>query len=71
MTNHELKELVIKGIKEKYGETRVIPLKKSVELYNIVDGTLDRNGWYAGDPIKASHLINIINDISIQSMWRR
>lgn len=67
MTNHELKELVIKGIKEKYGETRVIPLKKSVELYNIVDRTLDRNGWYAGDPIKASHLINIINDISIQS----
>ena len=67
MTNHELKELVIKEVREKYGETRVIPLKKMAELYDVVDKVLDRNGWYTGDPIKASQLITIVNEISIQS----
>lgn len=67
MTNHELKELVIKEVREKYGETRVIPLRKMAELYDVVDKILDRNGWYTGDPIKASQLITIVNEISIQS----
>ena len=67
MTNHELKELVIKEVREKYGETRVIPLRKMAELYDVVDKVLDRNGWYTGDPIKASQLITIVNEISIQS----
>lgn len=67
MTNHELRELVIKEVKEKYGETRVIPLRKMVELYDLVAKILDRNDWYTGDPVKASQLITIINEISIQS----
>lgn len=67
MTNHELRELVIKEVKEKYGETRVIPLKKMVELYDIVNNILEKNDWYTGDPIKASQLITIVNEISIQS----
>lgn len=67
MTNHELKELVIKEVREKYGETRVIPLRKMAELYDVVDKVLDRNGWYTGDPVKASQLITIVNEISIQS----
>nr|DAI27066.1 MAG TPA: hypothetical protein [Caudoviricetes sp.] len=67
MTNHELKELVVKEIKEKYGETRIIPLNKSLELYELVTSILDRNNWYTGEPIKASYFINIINDIAIQS----
>ena len=67
MTNHELKELVIKEVREKYGETRVIPLRQMAELYDLVDKILDRNGWYTGDPVKASQLITIVNEISIQS----
>lgn len=67
MTNHELRELVIKGVKEKYGETRVIPLKKMGELYDLVASILDKNGWYTGDPVKAVQLIDIVNEISIQS----
>ena len=67
MTNHELKELVIKEVREKYGETRVIPLRKMAELYDVVDKVLNRNGWYTGDPVKASQLITIVNEISIQS----
>lgn len=67
MTNHELKELVIKEVKEKYGETRVIPLKKMAELYDIVNNILEKNDWYTGDPVKASQLITIVNEISIQS----
>ena len=67
MTNHELRELVIKEVKEKYGETRVIPLKKMAELYDIVNNILEKNDWYTGDPVKASQLITIVNEISIQS----
>ena len=67
MTNHELRELVIKEVKEKYGETRVIPLKKMAELYDIVNNILEKNDWHTGDPIKASQLITIVNEISIQS----
>lgn len=67
MTNHELRELVNKEVREKYGETRVIPLRKMAELYDIVANILDKNGWYAGDPIKASQLITIVNEICIQS----
>lgn len=67
MTNHELRELVIKKVREKYGETRVIPLRKMSELYDIVNDILEKNDWYTGDPIKASQLITIVNEISIQS----
>lgn len=67
MTNHELRELVNKEVREKYGETRVIPLRKMAELYDIVANILDKNGWYTGDPIKASQLITIVNEICIQS----
>lgn len=67
MTNHELRELLIKEVKEKYGETRVIPLKKMAELYDIVNNILEKNDWYTGDPVKASQLITIVNEISTQS----
>lgn len=67
MTNHELRELVTKEVREKYGETRVIPLRKMAELYDLVDKILNRNGWYTGDPVKASQLITIVNEICIQS----
>ena len=67
MTNHELRELVIEKVREKYDETRVIPLRKMAELYDIIADILEKNGWYAGDPIKASQLITIVNEICIQS----
>lgn len=67
MTNHELRELVIKEVREKYGETRVIPLKKMAELYDILAGILEKNGWYTGEPVKASQLTTIVHDIFIQS----
>ena len=67
MTNHELRELVIKEVKEKYGETRVIPLNKMTEFYNLISDILYKNNWYIGDPIKASQLVTIVNEILIQS----
>ena len=67
MTNHELRELVIKEVKEKYGETRIIPLKKMAELYDILAGILEKNDWYTGEPVKASQLTTIVHDIFIQS----
>lgn len=67
MTNHELRELVIKEVREKYGETRVIPLNKMVEFYNLISDILYKNNWYTGDPIKASQLVTIVNEILIQS----
>ena len=67
MTNHELKELVIKEVREKYGETRIIPLNKMTEFYNLISDILYKNNWYTGDPIKASQLVTIVNEILIQS----
>ena len=67
MTNHELRELVIKEVREKYGETRVIPLNKMAEFYNLISDILYKNNWYTGDPIKASQLVTIVNEILIQS----
>ena len=67
MTNHELRELVIKEVREKYGETRIIPLKKMAELYDILAGILEKNDWYTGEPVKASQLTTIVHDIFIQS----
>lgn len=67
MTNHELRELVIKEVREKYGETRIIPLKKMAELYDILAGILEKNDWYTGEPVKASQLTTIAHDIFIQS----
>lgn len=67
MTNHELRELVIKEVKEKYGETRVVPLNKMTEFYNLISDILYKNNWYIGDPVKASQLVTIVNEILIQS----
>lgn len=67
MTNHELRELVIKEVREKYGEIRVIPLNKMAEFYNLISDILYKNNWYTGDPIKASQLVTIVNEILIQS----
>ena len=67
MTNHELRELVIKEVKEKYGETRVVPLNKMTEFYNLISDILYKNNWYTGDPVKASQLVTIVNEILIQS----
>lgn len=67
MTNHELRELVSKGIKGKYGDDRTVSLNQAAEIFTIIDNILIRNDWYLGDPIKASGFMNIITELCIQS----
>lgn len=67
MTNHELRELVIKGIKGKYGDDRTVSLNQSVEIFTMIDNILMRNDWYLGDSVKASGFMNIITELCIQS----
>lgn len=67
MTNHELRKLVSKGIKGKYGDDRTVSLNQAAEIFTIIDNILIRNDWYLGDPIKASGFMNIITELCIQS----
>lgn len=67
MTNHELKELVIKEVREKYEDDRTVSLNQAAEIFTIIDNILIRNDWYLGDPIKASGFMNIITELCIQS----
>ena len=67
MTNHELKELVSKGIKGKYGDDRTVSLNQSAEIFTMIDNILMRNDWYLGDPVKASGFMNIITELCVQS----
>lgn len=67
MTNHELKELVNKGIKGKYDDDRTVSLNQTAEIFTMIDNILIRNDWYLGDPVKASGFMNIITELCIQS----
>lgn len=67
MTNHELRELVIKGIKGKYGDDRAVSLNQTAEIFTMIDNILIRNDWYLGDPVKASGFMNIITELCVQS----
>lgn len=67
MTNRELRKLVSKGIKEKYGDDRTVSLNKAAEIFTMIDNILMRNDWYLGDPVKASGFMNIITELCIQS----
>lgn len=67
MTNHELRELVSKGIKGKYGDDITVSLNQAAEIFTMIDNILIRNDWYLGDPVKASGFMNIITELCVQS----